>query len=79
MNLLRSLFYVQVLISVIASLKLISLNAELASKPFLLIFAIAGHPLQVPWWLSNFAPGIKTKFKDFSGDLWKKIVFTCAR
>ena len=25
------------------------------------------HPVQVPWWPSNSAPGIKIKFKDFSG------------
>ena len=27
------------------------------------------HPVQVPQWLPNFAPGIKTKFKYFSGEI----------
>ena len=27
---------------------------------------------QVPWWPSNFAPGIKTEFKDFSEEIYKK-------
>ena len=27
------------------------------------------HPVQVPRWPSNFAPGIKTKLKDFSGEI----------
>ena len=27
------------------------------------------HPVQVPRWPSNFAPGIKTKFKDFRGEI----------
>ena len=30
------------------------------------------HPVQVPWWPSNFAPGIKTKFNGFSGEMYKK-------
>ena len=29
-------------------------------------------PCQVPWRPSNFAPGIKIKFKDFSGEIYKK-------
>ena len=29
------------------------------------------HPVQVPRWPSNFAPGIKTNFKYFSGEIWK--------
>ena len=27
------------------------------------------HPVKVPRWPTNFAPGIKTKFKDFSGEI----------
>ena len=27
----------------------------------------ATHPVQVPRWPSSFAPGIKTKLKDFRG------------
>ena len=34
------------------------------------------NPVQVPWWPSNFVPGIKTKFKVFSGEIYKKIKFT---
>ena len=30
------------------------------------------HPVQVPRWPSNFAPGIKTKFKDFRGEIYEK-------
>ena len=30
------------------------------------------HPVQVARWPSNFAPGIKTKFKYFSGEMQKK-------
>ena len=29
----------------------------------------ATHPVQVPRWPSSFAPGIKTKFKDFGGEM----------
>ena len=36
------------------------------------------HPVQVRWWPSNFAPGIKIKFKDFSGEIYKKTRFTGA-
>ena len=28
------------------------------------------HPVQVPWWPSNFSTEIKTKFKDFSGEIY---------
>ena len=27
------------------------------------------HPVQVPRWASNFAPGVKAKFKDLSGEI----------
>ena len=30
------------------------------------------YTVQVPRWPSNFVPGIKTKFKEFSGERWKK-------
>ena len=30
------------------------------------------RPVQVPRWPSNLAPRIKTKFKEFSGDIIKK-------
>ena len=33
----------------------------------------ATHPVQVPRWPSSFAPGIKTKLKDFRGERLKKI------
>ena len=36
------------------------------------------HPVQVPRWPSNFAPGIKTKLSDFNGVSLKKIKFTRA-
>ena len=29
------------------------------------------HPAQVPRWPSNFAPGIKTKFNDFSEKIFE--------
>ena len=31
----------------------------------------ATHPVQVPRWPSSFAPGIKTKLKDFRGERLK--------
>ena len=31
------------------------------------------HPVQVPVWPFNFAPGTKTKFKEFSGEIQKKL------
>ena len=34
------------------------------------------QPAQVPQWSSNFAPGIKTKLKKFSGEILKKIKLT---
>ena len=36
------------------------------------------HPVQVRRWPSNFTPGIKTKFKDFNGEIQKKIKFAGA-
>ena len=30
------------------------------------------HPVQMPRWPSNFVSGIKTKFKNFSGEICKK-------
>ena len=30
------------------------------------------HPVQVPRWPFNFAPGFKTKFKDFSREIYIK-------
>ena len=32
------------------------------------------QPIQVPQWAPNFAPEIKTKLKDFSGELSKNYV-----
>ena len=34
---------------------------------------LQGHPVQMSWWPSNFAPGIKTKFTEFSEEIQKKI------
>ena len=34
------------------------------------------QPAQVSQWSSNFAPGIKTKLKKFSGEILKKIKLT---
>ena len=31
------------------------------------------HPVEVPRWPPNFAPEIKTKLKDFSGKIFKKL------
>ena len=31
------------------------------------------HPVKVPRWPPNFAPEIKTKLKDFSGKIFKKL------
>ena len=47
-----------------------------------MIRMLASHcliqPVQVPRWLSIFASGIKTKFKDFRGEIYKKMKFTGA-
>ena len=44
----------------------------LSEKVLLVHFPPASeHPVQVPQSPSNFAPGIKTKFKEFSVKIWK--------
>ena len=41
-----------------------SRNFELDNEEIIQI-----HPLYVPWWSSDFTPGIKIKLKKFSGEI----------
>ena len=53
----------------------VSLSNEILFLAIVLLsFISVRHPVQVPQWPSNFAPRIKTKFKDFSGELQKKYI-----
>lgn len=52
----------------------VSLSNEILFLAILVLsFISVRHPVQEPLWPSNFAPGIKMKFKNFSGELQKGI------